>query len=477
MNEIRILSPTAALGYGFPQASFEEGLRRHPHVLAVSAGPRDPDANGLGAGVSFVDQNAVKRDLETILCAGIARGIPIIIGSAIGMGTRPHLDLTADLIREISSHNKLSMRLAVIDSELEKAAVKTALHETRIFPRAGSAPLTARDIETSEHIVAQFGFEPIARALKLDAEVVLAGRACGACAFAAFPVVHGFDVGLSFHLGMVLEKAAFASAPGSDCLQATLRKESFELAFLNPQQMRAVASIVAHSLDHKGDPRDLSGPGVSLDLSEARFETLGDHCVRVRGSRHAETPYAVQLSGAKRVGHRYICVAGANNPVFNAQASSLTQAVRDRTAETFGDPDSKQYKLRFQAYRREDVPGGGDHVDDTAPSDAVVLIEAIAATSDLAKSLCGFARTTMLHLGYSAPGTIAAKPLFAFSPPDFDVGEVFEFSIDHLMQIDDPTSLFPMIIENIGRRKELKQRAGRDASARQALKSGKWRNL
>ncbi|PSH60945.1 hypothetical protein CU103_25650 [Phyllobacterium sophorae] len=42
MAKIRILSPTAILGYSFPEASFEEGLRRNPHVIAVDAGSSDP---------------------------------------------------------------------------------------------------------------------------------------------------------------------------------------------------------------------------------------------------------------------------------------------------------------------------------------------------------------------------------------------------------------------------------------------------
>ena len=42
MNEIRVLSPTAILGYGFPEESFIEGMRRKPHVIAVDAGSTDP---------------------------------------------------------------------------------------------------------------------------------------------------------------------------------------------------------------------------------------------------------------------------------------------------------------------------------------------------------------------------------------------------------------------------------------------------
>ena len=39
---IRILSPTAILGYGFPETSFAAGLALNPDVIAVDAGPPIP---------------------------------------------------------------------------------------------------------------------------------------------------------------------------------------------------------------------------------------------------------------------------------------------------------------------------------------------------------------------------------------------------------------------------------------------------
>lgn len=39
------------------------------------------------------------------------------------------------------------------------------------------------------------------------------------------------------------------------------------------------------------------------------------------------------------------------------------------------------------------------------------------------------------------------------SPSDFDAGEVFEFSVYHLMKIDDLTVFFPIVIENINQAK------------------------
>jgi hypothetical protein len=81
-EEIRILSPTAILGYGFPEASFQAGLARKPHLLAVDAGSTDPGPYYLGAGVSFTDRQAVQRDLRHMLIAGRKLGIPVVIDTS-----------------------------------------------------------------------------------------------------------------------------------------------------------------------------------------------------------------------------------------------------------------------------------------------------------------------------------------------------------------------------------------------------------
>ena len=67
---IRILSPTAILGYGFPETSLASGLALNPDVIAVDGGSTDPGPYYLGAGVSFTNRPAVKRDLGLIHAQG-----------------------------------------------------------------------------------------------------------------------------------------------------------------------------------------------------------------------------------------------------------------------------------------------------------------------------------------------------------------------------------------------------------------------
>ena len=72
MDEIRVLSPTAILGYGYPRRSLDEGMRRDPHVIAVDAGSTDGGPYYLGiesegrAGGGRADGGQASAFMETI---------------------------------------------------------------------------------------------------------------------------------------------------------------------------------------------------------------------------------------------------------------------------------------------------------------------------------------------------------------------------------------------------------------------------
>ena len=64
MKEIRLLSTSAILGYGFPEASLQAGMARAPHVIGVDGGSVDPSS--VSAQTAFyvfrTDKGFVVRD-------------------------------------------------------------------------------------------------------------------------------------------------------------------------------------------------------------------------------------------------------------------------------------------------------------------------------------------------------------------------------------------------------------------------------
>ncbi|MDR2167900.1 MAG: 3-methylaspartate ammonia-lyase, partial [Clostridiales bacterium] len=160
MKEFRILSPTAILGYGFPAASFEAGMRLKPHAIAVDAGSTDPGPYYLGSGKSFTDRGAVKRDLEFMLEAACCEGIPLLIGSAGGAGADSHLEWNVNIIKEIAREKGLSFKAAIISSQIAPEVVLASFEAGKLKAMPPAPAPTEQDIKQSANIVAQMGEEP-----------------------------------------------------------------------------------------------------------------------------------------------------------------------------------------------------------------------------------------------------------------------------------------------------------------------------
>jgi len=458
MQELKILSPTAILGYGFPMQAWEEGMRRKPDVIAVDAGSTDPGPYYLGAGLSFTDREAVKRDLGIMIPAALAAGIPVIIGSAGGSGAAPHLQWNREIIGEISKEQALTFTMAVIPSDINKSAISESLKKGQITPLKPAPPLTQQDIDDATHIVAQMGVEPIIKALDAGAQVILTGRAYDPVVFAALAIQKGYDSGLATHLGKILECAAIAATPGSgsDCMFGYIGKDYFRVEPLSPQRKCTTLSVAAHTLYEKTNPYVLPGPGGILDLHQTVFTQESDTAVKVTGSRFIPSEkYTVKLEGVKKVGCRTVSFAAVADPVMIAQIDEITPMVKARVADNFtglGD-----YFLDFKIYGRSGKSGvmgifeasNFSHHSLQPSLELAIIIDAVAPTQGLANTICSFARSTLLHYGYPGRISTAGNLAFPFSPSDIKMGDVYEFCIYHVMEADDPCEHFPVEIINL----------------------------
>jgi len=450
MNEFRVLSVTAILGYGFPEASFKRGIRRRPHLIGVDAGSTDPGPYYLGSGKSFTNRTAVKRDLKFMLTAGVKLGIPVVIGSAGGSGAAPHLEWCRDIIREIAREEKLSFKMGVISSDVSHSRVLKALRKGDIKPLPFVPDLTEYGLKECKNIVAQIGVEPIIGALAKGCQVVLCGRCYDPAVFAALPIAKGYDAGLAMHMGKILECAAIAATPGSgaDCALGILRKDSFILESLNPARKFTRLSTAAHTLYEKSDPSHLPGPGGSINLEKCVFTELPGGRVEVSGSRFEQTgDYFVKLEGVRQVGFRTISIAGVRDPVMIAQIDSVLEAVKRQVSVTNGRRGARG-RMLFHVYGRDGVMGALEPDPAIKSHELGIVMEAIADTQEEADMLCGVTRSTLLHYGYPGRISTAGNLALLFSPSDIRMGAVYEFAVYHLMKIEDPAD-FPLKIEVI----------------------------
>jgi hypothetical protein len=441
---MRILSPCGMLGYGFPLTSFRKGVAKLPDVIAVDAGSTDAGPQKLGAGVVSVSRLATKKDLLPILTAGRELDIPVIIGSAGGAGAREHVEWTLEIIDEIVRERGLAFDTAIIRADIDRDTLHRKLDEDRIAPLGPVPELTHDAIDGASRIVGQMGCEPIVDALRRGAKLIVAGRAYDPALFAALPISNGFDPALAYHLGKILECGALCAEPGTprDSIIGHLRADHFLVQTLDDARKCYRTSVAAHTLYEKSHPYLLQGPGFELDLSGCVFEQHGDDSVKVSGSRSRVTDeYAIKLEGASRVAFRTIVLAGARDPILIQNIDEITRDVVAQMHDYYREIPRSEYEIFFRIYGKDAVMGRLEPWGKPGHEIGIVM-EVVAATQDLANTVCATARSTLLHYPYAGRKSTAGNLAFPFSPSDIECGPVYKFTVYHLVRVDDPCELF-----------------------------------
>jgi hypothetical protein len=453
-NEVRLLSTSAILGYGFPEASLRAGLERRPDMIGVDGGSVDPGPHYLGAGKPFCAPLAIRRDLRLMLHAALAQRVPLVIGTCGGAGGKPHLQLVADMARAIAREDGLHFKLALIHAEQDRNWVKRRVAAGRVHGLAHQPPLTHATIERATRIVGMMGPEPFIAALDAGADVVLAGRSSDPAPWAAMATRAQLPPAPAWYAGKMLECGATPAIPkGHDCLFVTVHEDHVVCEPTNPARRCTPLSIANHSLHENASPIHHIEPGGMLDTSECRFEAVSDRAVRISGMRWTPAaPYTVKLEGVELAGYRAICVCGTRDPLLIERLDSFLETVRSEVAvkaAAFGAaPDS--YDLGIRVYGRDGVMAAREPVRAAHPHELGFVLEVVARDSqEIASAVLGMARTNMLHTDF--PGRLCREGnmAFPFSPSDIDVGPVYRFSIYHVAELDEPCEAFPIEYESL----------------------------
>jgi hypothetical protein len=453
-KELIGLSCTGMLGSRFSLESFNDGLKRNPDFIGQDAGSTDIGPYYLGSSTLFSPRSSYKRDIQLLLGAAREGKIPLIIGSALTNGTNQQLKVAEQIVREIAAERNLTFRMAIIESEVDKEYLKQRASTEEIEAlKPLDRNLTVKDIDGSTSIVAQMGVEPIIKALDAGAEVVIAGRACDDVIFAAFPIKEGFDPGLALHMGKVLECASMSAVPcdlGSAML-GFIREDHFLLEPADPKRICTVTSVAAHALYERSDPCLQPGPGGMNDLSQSTYVQHDRRTVKVTGSRFIKDDvYKVKLEGASFLGHRAVCMVGVRDPVLVERIDDAIGSMNEEVRSAFPEcEEGKGYRLFFHIYGKNGVMGELEPQKKIASHELGILIEIVAETPELAKSICMFTRGHMQHMHYEGIVATAGNLAYPFSPFMLDGGEAYRFSVYHLLPLKDPCECFPMRIVEV----------------------------
>ena len=444
----KILSPCGILGYGFPQESFENGIKDSPDAIVVDAGSTDAGPHKLGANTAIVSRQACKKDLEYIITAGFKNNIPVIIGSAGGSGGKVHVQWTLGIIDEIIKEKKLTpLKQAVIWADIPKDIIYENMKQEKVSPLGDSVPVLTKDtLEETTGVVAQMGIEPILEALANHSQLIVCGRAYDPSPFAAAGVSNGFDEALAYHMGKVLECGALCCEPGTtkDCIMGVLYENYFEVYPTNPQRKCTTVSVAAHTFYEKDHPYILEGPGVVLNLENCEFKDIGGGRVRISGSKLIKTPvYKIKLEGARKIAYRTFVIAGIRDPLLVDRLDEIEELVKESVAKQYSEIPRDRYQINFYNYGKNGVMGNLE--PNNAPGHEIgVMFEVIAKTQSEASALCSSVRSTFMHFGYEGRKSTAGNLAFPFAPSDVEFGPVYEFSVYHLMETVNGKALFPI---------------------------------
>jgi hypothetical protein len=464
-DELRVLAPTGVTGSGFLESSFERGLALKPHLIGADAGSTDPGPEYLGSGKTAFPLAAIKRDLRLMMIGARKIKVPLMIGTAGTGGNNEQLDTLAAMAKEIAAAEGLSFRLALIRAEQDKAYLKQRLREGRIKPLHPAPPYDEGAIERSSHVVGMMGAEPWQRALKAGADVILAGRSSDTAIFAAMPVMKGFAEGISWHMAKILEcgAASCVQRRTPDCMFAWVRKDHFVVQAPDPTLRCTPQSIASHSLYENADPFKLVECSGTLDLTHSRYEAVSDTAVKVSGSQFIHAPrYTVKLEGAEKVGYMSILIGSVRDPFIIRQiddwTARLTEKIQARVQMVFGDKLKPQdWLFNIRIYGKNGTMGPLEPVKETKAHELCLIFEATAPTQEIANTIGGITRHQALHLPipeWSGLITAIACPYNAM-----ERGAVYKFNVNHVVEPDSPTEMFPMELYEVSSAnvKEIKQ--------------------
>jgi hypothetical protein len=449
-QHLKALGASGQLGYGIPETTLACGIERAPDYIGADMGSIDPGPYYLGSGELATAPATTRADLTRLLRAARRLDVPLLIGTAGSAGAAPHLDKTLAMVRDIAHEEQLHFRLASIRADMPRELVKQAVRSGRVTAIDGMAALNERDVDEADHLVGQMGTEAFCRALRAEADVVIAGRACDTGIFAAVPALLGCAIGPAMHMAKIVECASLCCIPGGrDPILATLEGESFVLESMNPERRATPMSVAAHSLYEQSDPDRIAEPEGVLLVRSAHYEAIDERRTRVSGAEWIPAAHpTVKLEGSVRVGERAVLLCGSCDQRVIARIGAILAEVSEVVRGLVCRDEPEDYRLMFRVYGIDGVYPWGTPPS-PPPREIFILGESIAPTAERASAVVRTTKQYLLHHGFPGRLSTAGNVAFPFTPPELSGGTAYRFNVYHIMQVDQLAPLFPVEIEDL----------------------------
>ena len=380
-------------------------------------------------------------------------GIPLIIGTAGTCGADSAVDWMLDLTREIAGELGQSLKIAVLRSSQNPQDMANAFDSGQITPLPHAPEVTARTFADCTNIVALAGAEQIAAAIETGADIIIAGRTTDTAIIAALPLMRGCHAGAAWHGAKIGECGALcATNPQAGVILIDFDAGGFTVTPMADRSQATPHTVSAHMLYENSDPFILFEPGGHLDVTDAEYTALDDRSVRVTGSKWVPAEeYNVKLEGAGLAGYQCVLMAllrderyVANAPDWAADIEAKCSAkVQDRLGLAAGD-----FRLELRLIGMN-ASFGDLETAQGAPVEVGVLGIVTAPTEALANEIGKMLNPYLLHHPLTEE---EEQPTFAFpfSPAELNRGAIFEFRLNHVLQLSDPMEAFSLEVIDHG---------------------------
>ena len=454
MGDVSVVCTSSCLGLTPMQTgSFYAALERGPSAIVADAGTADAGGQYLGTGEHLSPAEWEKHDLREMLTAARRLKVPMIVGSVGGAGTNAAVDQIYDVLKEISVEEGTGkFKVARIYSEMDLDWLAIQCQRRDIQGLGIAESLTAEVVKNCPRVVAMMGVEPVVKALQQGADVIIAGRSCDDAIFAAVPIFHGKDKGLSLHMGKSIECGPLVATPmrPREAVMGTVRDSDFLVEPFHPDQRCTPASVAGFTLYERIDPLKQELPGGYVDLSDTKFEAFSDRVCRVHGSRWVGTePYRVKLEGSSFAGHRAFVIFGLRDPRSIHQIDAITNHIKEQM-ESKVTPLGNGAYLECHVYGKNAIMKSRELNHSVTSHELGIVIEVVHPDREMAGKMASLAKYLAFRADYPEKTTTAGTGAMLVDEVLWSAQPVYRWTIDHLMPVEEKDDLFPMRLDTIG---------------------------
>ena len=448
----RVLVPTGALGITFDRAALARGVAARPDIIAVDGGSTDSGPFSLGSGTSKYSRAATKSEWRDLMVARAEAGVPLVIGTSGTCGTDGAVDWMFEITRELASELGQTLKVARLYSSQPPARLAKALADGRITPLSPAPEISAAALSAMSNIVALAGAEQVQAALVTGADIVIAGRTTDTAIISALPLARGEHAGAAWHGAKIGECGALCTTnPTGGVILLEFDRRGFTVEPLVENACCTPHSVSAHMLYENSDPFILYEPGGHLDVTGARYDALDARRVRVTGSRWVPGRYTVKLEGARLAGYQTSILAVLRDPHYVAHAQEWADELHaylvSQIAQRMG-LNADAYSLEFRRIGMNSALGGLENRRGE-PVEVGILGLVTAQTAKAAEEIGKLINPYVLHYPLTKDEEL---PTFAFpySPAQSDRGPLYEFALNHVMELDHPMQAFRLDVSELG---------------------------